>query len=317
MTAGGGGTEGEAMSVSANAQAIPAAATRRARSARPELRLWLLVAPMLVLFVCFFIVPVGSLFSISLDRPFSGVVRLHGDFDTVNFIRVFTRELYYMSIVRSVLISAAVSVLCLFFGYPLAYLIAKTEHPGRNTTLMILVLSSMQLDTVIRLYGLMVLMGDNGLINSTLKNLGLIREPLPLMYNTFGVIVGLVQITMPFMVLSLIGVIQSVHPSLEEAARSLGATRWAAFRKVSLPLTMPGVLAGTLLVFALSVSSYVVPALMGGWKVQVLPIHVFQQISELGKWQFGASIAAVLFLISALTVALYWLAASHTAGGRA
>ena len=298
-------------------RALPQANRTAVRQPRPGLRLWWLVLPMLLLFVVFFIVPVASLFSISLDHPAAGVVKLHGDFDTANFVRIFTRELYSMSIVRSVGIAAAVSVLCLVFGYPLAYVIAKTEHAGRNTFLMILVLASMQLDTVIRLYGLMVLMGDNGLINVTLKGWGLITDPLPLMYNTFGVVVGLVQITLPFMVLSLVGIIQAIHPSYEEAARSLGATRWAAFRHVALPLSMPGILAGILLVFSLSVSSYVVPALMGGWKVQVLPIHVFQQISEMGKWQFGSAIAAVLFGISAVTVALYRLAALRAAGGRA
>ena len=290
---------------------------RRLSPAAPSPRLWWLVMPMLVLFVVFFLIPVASLFAISLDHPAAGVVRLRGDFDTANFVRIFTREIYTSSIVRSMGIAAAVSVACLILGYPLAFVIAKTEHAGRNTVLMILVLASMQLDTVIRLYGLMVLMGDNGLINATLRSWGLIREPLPLMYNAFGVVIGLVQVTLPFMVLSLIGIIQAVHPSYEEAARSLGATRWAAFRHVALPLSMPGILAGTLLVFSLSVSSYVVPALMGGWKVQVLPIHVFQQISEMGKWQFGAAIATVLFAISAATVALYRIVALRSAGGRA
>lgn len=291
--------------------------TRGFRVATPRPQVWWLVLPMLILFVVFFLLPVASLFAISLDHPAAGVVRLHGDFDTANFVRIFTREIYTASIFRSIGIAATVSAACLVFGYPLAFVIAKTEHAGRNSLLMILVLASMQLDTVIRLYGLMVLMGDNGLINATLKSWGLIREPLPLMYNSFGVVVGLVQVTLPFMVLSLIGIIQAVHPSYEEAARSLGATRWAAFRHIVLPLSMPGILAGTLLVFSLSVSSYVVPALMGGWKVQVLPIHVFQQISEMGKWQFGAAIATVLFGISAMTVALYRVVALRQAGGRA
>jgi putative spermidine/putrescine transport system permease protein len=188
--------------------------------------------------------------------------------------------------------------------------------PSRATLLMILVLSSMQLDMVIRMYGLMVLLGDNGLINGFLLRVGAITAPLPLMYNVFGVIVGLVQITLPFMVLSLIGIIKAIHPSLEEAARSLGASRWQAFVTIVLPLSMPGILAGTLLVFALSISSYVVPALMGGWKVMVLPIHIYQQIAEVGRWQFGAAIAVVLFVTSIAAVAVYHQAAVRTSGGR-
>ena len=182
--------------------------------------------------------------------------------------------------------------------------------------LTILVLASMQLDMVIRLYGMMVLMGDRGLINLALMGMGMISDPLPLMYNTFGVIVGLVQVTLPFMILSLIGVIKSINPSLEEAARSLGSSRWHVMRHITWPLSLPGVYAGTLLVFALAISSYVVPALMGGWKVITLPIHIFQQIAEVGRWQFGAAIATILFVTSMLAMAVYILALRRNAGGR-
>jgi putative spermidine/putrescine transport system permease protein len=128
--------------------------------------------------------------------------------------------------------------------------------------------------------------------------------------------VGSVQITLPFMVLSLLGIIRNIHPSFEEAARSLGASRWRAFIAITLPLTMPGILAGMLLVFALSSSSYVVAALMGGWKVWVLPIHIFQQVTNSGRWQFGSALSAILFLINITAVFIYQLIASRTAGGR-
>jgi len=286
----------------------------RARRVRPAL--WWLVIPATVFFLVFFVFPVASLFLLSLDKSVAGVITFKGDFTLANFERIFTRALYYESILRSIWVAATASLVCLFFGYPLAFLMAKTEHPTRNAILFVLVLSAMQLDMVIRMYGLMVLLGDKGLINGALISAGIITEPLPLMYNTFGVIVGLVQVALPFMVLSLTGIIKSVHPSLEEAARSLGASRWTAFRKVVLPLTMPGILAGSLLVFALSISSYVVPALMGGWKVVVLPIHIFQQIAESGRWQFGAAVAVVLFVTSMIAVAIYHRAAAMQAGGR-
>ena len=207
-----------------------ARASWRGAYGSPRSRLWLLVVPMTLFFIVFFVFPVLSLFAVSLDKPVAGVVAARGDFVLNNFVRFFNQPLYYNSIFRTVWISIACSAIAALLGYPLAYLIAKTEHPGRNTFLMILVLASMQLDGVIRLYGMMVLLGDNGLINGTLLRWHAIDKPLPLMYNIFGVIAGDVQITLPFMVLSLIGVIQRINPSLEEAARSLGASRWATFR---------------------------------------------------------------------------------------
>jgi putative spermidine/putrescine transport system permease protein len=163
----------------------------------------------------------------------------------------------------------------------------------------------MQLDLIIRMYGLMVLLGDTGLINDALLRAGIISSPLPLMYNAFGVIVGLVQLSLPFMILSLIGIIQGIDPSLEEAARSLGASRWRTFFTITFPLSMPGVLAGSLLVFAIAIGSYAVPVLMGGWRVVVTPLHIYQQIAESANWQFGAAIAGVLFTISLLAVFVY------------
>jgi putative spermidine/putrescine transport system permease protein len=292
-----------------------AADTRRPFLRRPGL--WLLAVPATVFFLAFFALPVVSLLAIALDRAIAGVVTFQGDFVLSNFERIFSRPAYYMAAVRSVAISATVALICVVLGYPLAYLIAKTKHVGRNTFLMILVLAAMQLDMVIRLYGMMVLLGDRGVINSALVSSGLISSPLPLMYNTFGVIVGLVQFTLPFMVLSLVGIIRGIDPSLEEAARSLGASRGETFAKITLPLSMPGILAGTLLVFALSISSYVVPALMGGWKVVVLPIHIYQQVAEVGNWQLGAALASVLFMLSLIAVAVYQRLARRATGGRA
>ncbi|MFK7878148.1 ABC transporter permease [Roseobacter sp.] len=277
----------------------------------------LLAAPGVLFFFIFFVVPLASLFLLSLDKPTLGNASIQWLFDFRNFERFFSRSIYYEAAIRSAGLAALVSVIALILGYPLAYLIAKTTDVRRNTTLMILVLSAMQLDMVIRLFGLMVLMGDVGLINEFLRWLGLVGdEPLPLMYNFAGVVVGLVQFSLPFMILSLVGVIQGINPALEEAARSLGARRWQTFWKITIPLSMPGILAGLLLVFAISFSSYVVPTLMGGWKVVVLPIHIFQQVAELGKWQFGAAIAAIMFAISFLVMLIYQRAAIQASGGR-
>ena len=276
-----------------------------------------MAAPGFLFFTIFFVVPLASLFLLSLDKPSIGTSSVQWMFDFRNFERFFGKALYYNAAMRSAGLAALVSAITLLLGYPLAFLIAKTTDPRRNTTLMILVLCAMQLDMVIRLFGLMVLMGDVGVINEFLRWLGVIdKNPLNLMYNFTGVVVGLVQFSLPFMVLSLVGVIQGINPSLEEAARSLGARRWQTFWKITVPMSMPGILAGLLLVFAISFSSYVVPTLMGGWKVVVLPIHIFQQVAELGKWQFGATIAVIMFAISFLVMLIYQRAASQASGGR-
>ena len=128
--------------------------------------------------------------------------------------------------------------------------------------------------------------------------------------------VGL-KFSLPFMILTLVGVIRGIDPSLEEAARSLGASRRRAFFRVTLPMSMPGILSGSLLVFALSISSYIVPALMGGFRVGVLPIHIFQQVAESARFQFGATIAVILFLLSAGAVAVYLRVGASRSGGLA
>ena len=227
-------------------------------------RLMWLVLPAFAFFLIFFVFPVLSMLALSFNKAVPGVINFQPDLTLANFERFFNRAIYYEAAIRSIGLATLVAAITLVIGYPLAYLIAKTEHPGRNTFLMILVLTAMQLDIVIRLYGMMVLMGDKGLVNAALLRWGVIEKPLPLMYNFFGVVVGLVQFGLPFMVLSLIGIVRGIHPSLEEAARSLGANRWTAFWRITFPLSMPGILAGSLLVFAISMSSYVIPALMGG-----------------------------------------------------
>ena len=208
----------------------------------------LLVLPVFILFLVFFIIPVASLFVISFDKPMTGVLQLQGEWTFKSFLRIWNRSLYFNAAVTSVTLAAMVSVVTLIIGYPLAYLIAKTEHVGRNTFLMILVLCSMQLDMVIRIFGLMVLLGDNGLINGALIYYDIIEKPIGLMYNRLGVVIGLVQFSLPFMVLSLIGIIRGISPSVVEASRSLGASPQKTFWNIILPLSMPGILAGTLLV---------------------------------------------------------------------
>jgi len=278
-------------------------------------RLWFLVLPAFAIFLVFFVIPVVLLLAIAFNPAKQGVVSFQPTLTLANFARWFSNSLYYNAAITSIVLAIVVVFATLLLAYPLAYVVAKTKNPGRTSLYMILILISMQLDLVIRMYGLMVLMGDNGLINASLLQWHVIAKPLPLMYNAFGTVVGLVQLSLPFMALSLIGIIRNIDPVLEEAARSLGGSRWATFWSITFPLSMPGVLAGSLLVFAISISSYVVPALIGGWRVVVMPINIYQQISEQGNWQFGASIAVILFAISLSAVYAYHRYTEKRIGG--
>ena len=276
---------------------------------------WLLVVPLVVFFVVFFVVPVGLIFATSFNPAAIGQVSVTSELTLDNYIRFIQRSNFLMAAWRSVLLATLVSFVTLVVAYPMAFVIAKTQNPGRNTFLLILVLAAMQLDMVIRLYGMMVILGDAGLINQILIGIGL--SPVRLMFNFLGVVLGLVQFSLPFMILTLVGVIRGIDPNLEEASRSLGASRWRAFYRVTLPASLPGILSGSLLVFALSISSYIVPALMGGFRVGVLPIHIFQQVAESARFQFGATISVILFLISATAVGIYLRVGSRKSGGLA
>lgn len=282
---------------------------------RTGFRPWWLVLPAAAMVLLLLLLPLGILLGLSFGPSMTGSLAFGGGVTLDNYARIFGRAIYSESIYRSVGLAAAASAITLVLGYPLAYVMAKTLNPLRNNILMVIVLSSLQLDLMVRVYGLMVLLGDNGLVNATLIEWGLIETPLPLMYNMLGIVVGLVQIGLPFMVLSLTGAIRAIDPSLEDAARSLGASRWQTIRKIVLPLSMPGTLAGLMLVFALSLSSYAVPTLMGGFKVMVLPVHIYQQIAENARFQFGAALAVVLFVISVASVAAYQHAARRSSRG--
>lgn len=151
------------------------------------------------------------------------------EFTLENYLRFFSRSNYLMAAGRSVVLGVVVAAVTLVVAYPMAFVIARTEHPGRNTALLILVLAAMQLDMVIRLYGMMVILGDNGLINQMLMGLGLTGpdDPVQLMYNFLGVVLGLVQFALPFMILTLMGVIRGIDPA-SRRRRALWAPRAVA-----------------------------------------------------------------------------------------
>jgi putative spermidine/putrescine transport system permease protein len=206
---------------------------------------------------------------------------------------------YYWGVIgRSFWISAVSTAICLLLGYPVAYYLVRLVPIRRKRWIYMIVIAPLFTSAVIRAMAWLVILGRRGLLNDGLAAAGFIDRPLRLLYTEEAVIVGLVYIMVPFMVLTIAAVLENVDGSLEEAARDLGATAWGTFWRVTFPLTMPGVLAGSFLVFALCLSSYVTPAILGGGRNKVLAMLIFEQFMRLFNWSLGAGLACVLLVIT-------------------
>ncbi len=271
----------------------------------------LLIAPTVGLLVGFLVIPYLNMVVMSFRTPSTSQVFAPG-YTFANYLKaIFDPDFYYLRVLRDTMaLGVMTSAICLVLGYPVAYHLARTPSRFKGI-LYAFILSPLLVGVVVRCYGWMIILGNNdGLINNILRDLGLIQTPIQLMYNTFGVSVGLVHIFLPFMILPILGAIQSVDPALEEAAQSLGATRLKTMLRVVFPLSLPGVQAGTLLVFVLTISAYVTPILLGGFKVVIMPTLVIQQLLDAMLWPFGAALAFILSFSGAVVVYLYLKATS-------
>ncbi len=218
----------------------------------------------------------------------------------------FFTDPFYLNILwvtfRVSLISTAIS---LILGYPAAYYMARTKSRMRQV-MMIVILFPFLVSAVVRSYGWMVILGNNGLLNQLLLALGLIQTPLKILNTETAVIIGMIHLLIPYMVLSLVGVLQSIDPNVEYAAYSLGASPFWTFLKVIFPLSLPGIISGCVLVFTMSMTSYVTPKLLGGSKFRMMATMVVQEINVNFDWGAASAISyillAVILLVQVLVV---------------
>lgn len=275
------------------------------RAAAPRINgLALFILPSALLFALFFFLPIGLMAVMSLLTG-NPVVMPHVAFTTRHYVRMLD-DTYYLEVIwTTIRIGLWTTLIALLVGYPLAHWMARIKSRTGHALLLMAVLAPMLTGIVVRTFAWMTLLSDKGVINQTLIALGLISKPLQLMYNETGIVIGLVHIYVPFMVLTLTGVIGRIDERLEQAAENLGASPLRAFIEVTLPLSLPGILAGSLLVFALAISAYVTPILLGGFQIMTLPILIYQQISANFNIGFAAALGMVLLLISITLVAAY------------
>jgi putative spermidine/putrescine transport system permease protein len=263
-----------------------------------------LVLPSALLFALFFFLPIGLMAVMSLLTG-NPVVAPHVDFTVRHYVRIIDDPYYLEVIWTTIRIGLWTTLVSLLIGYPLAHWMARIKSRAGHALLLMAVLTPMLTGIVVRTFAWMALLSDKGVVNQTLISSGIISQPLKLMYNETGIIIGLVHIYVPFMVLTLTGVIGRIDERLEQAAENLGASPARAFLEVTLPLSLPGILAGSLLVFALSISAYVTPILLGGFQIMTLPILIYQQISANFNIGFAAALGMVLLLVSLILVVAY------------
>ena len=281
-------------------------------------RLWrtVVIAAPYVWLLLFFLAPFAIVFKISFadplvaQPPFSPFFdwsaetgsRILATLDNYSFL--LEDKLYWISYLKSIKIALISTVLCLLLGFPMAYAIARTPYPWRNLLLLLIILPFWT-SFLLRVYAWMVMLGKQGLINNLLLSVGLIDEPLQMLYTDAAVYLGIVYTYVPFMILPLYATLEKLDLDLHEAAADLGARPTQVFRDVTLPLAMPGIIAGSLLVFIPALGEYVIPALLGGLDSLMIGRTLYDEFFVNRDWPLASAVATVLLFILILPIMLF------------
>ena len=258
---------------------------------RRDARAWLVLPAILIVGVLF-VYPVAWLLARSVSEPVVGLQ---------NFKQLIETPVYLKVLWNTIIISGSVTLLCVLLGYPLAYSMAHAGNRLRRLFIFV-VLVPFWSSILVRTFAWMVLLQQKGLINKTLVDyLGLIDKPLTLIYNRTGVLIGMSHILLPFMVLPLYSVLTRIEPDLAKAAASLGAPPHRNFLRIYLPLSLPGLVAGGVLVFVIGLGYYITPALLGGPGDTMIAQLIEMQIADFGNWGLAGALAVVLLLGTTMT----------------
>lgn len=279
------------------------ATTSASAEPRNQIRSFLLSVPALLWLGLFFILPLIFILIISfLTRGSAGTVTL--PFTTAAYERVF--GVFSPVLISSIQIAALTTLICVLVGFPMAFFIKTRKSATVRGLAMFLVILPFWTNFIVRIYAWRVLLGPEGTINSFLINAGLIQEPIQLLYNEFAVLVGLVYGFLPFMVLPIYSSLERFDYHLVEAAHDLGANNWHTFWRVYLPLVLPGVIAGSILVFIPAIGSYVVPDMLGGTSGLMIGNLIHNQFrGSGGNLPLGSALSIVLMGIVLLSLIVY------------
>ena len=261
---------------------------------RPRRGIFALLLPLIAYLGVFYAYPIAAMMFRSAGEPYWTIQ---------HFAKLFREGIYLHVMWMTAEVAAVVTIAALVLGYPVAYLLARLDR-AKSNLLLILVLVPFWTSVLVRTYAWMVLLGRQGVVNQFLLAIGAIDQPLRLLNTTFALYIAMVHVLLPFMILPLYGVMRGLDDDLLRAAQSLGAAPVAVFRQVWLPLSLPGVFAGCLLVFILALGFFITPALVGGPRDLMIAVLIQQQV-DLFNWPFASALAVVLLTAALIVFAVF------------
>lgn len=221
-----------------------------------------------------------------------------------NWTEFFTDKFYWLALYSTFKTALITTLVCIVLGYPTAYFLARADIKNRGLLLFLMFLP-FWVSYIIRTMSWINVLGKNGFVNAILVGVGITDEPLKLLYNDFSVVMGLVYFQLPYMIINVYVSLDGIDRNLESAARVLGCTPWQSFREVTLPLSLPGLGAGSLLCFVLAAGSYVTPRLLGGTDTLFFPDLIYEAIISQLDWPFGSVLSIVMLVALGLVIAVY------------
>lgn len=256
--------------------------------------IYLLLLPGVLFLTLFMLVPIFMTMGTTFFRE---------DGFTVEGYLQFFKDPYFMGILFTTLrVSVITTIISIFLGFPVAYFVSKMG-PRKKAFLLLLTIFPLLTSPVVRSFSWMIIIGKNGVLNNVLTGIGLIDEPLSILYTPTAIIIGLVHLFLPLIIITLVGVMENIEPDLLTAAESLGASKIGVFAKVVVPLCVPGLVIGSILVFVGSFTAYTTPALLGG-KQRVISTFLYQNAITLNDWQVASIVAVIMIVVTVLVISL-------------
>jgi putative spermidine/putrescine transport system permease protein len=260
---------------------------------------WLLLTPVMLVMFAAFVMPLLTFFQYSFFRFERG--RLIEDFSFDSYVDFLTDPYYHMVILDTLKMASITTLVSIAVGYPLAYALWRMSKPWMQKSFAVIIFSPILVSVVVRTYGWTVLLADQGPVNWFLQQVLQFPEPVRLVFNLTGVVISLTHVFLPFVVFPIYSVMMRIDPTLREAAMDLGAGWWTTFRRITFPLTLPGLVSGAQISFTLALGAFVTPQILGGGRILILPLQVYTATTEI-NWPLAAVGGMALLILAMITV---------------